>query len=46
MSDFSTYEVEVIVKVSVSAYDIEHAIEVAKETLLENKCIREVREVK
>jgi hypothetical protein len=46
MSDFSTYEVEVIVKISVSAYDKEHALEVARDILLEDKCIREVREVK
>lgn len=45
MSDFNTYEVEVIVKVRVSAYDLEHAAEVAAEVLLEDKAIVSVREL-
>jgi len=45
MSDFQTYEVEVIVKVRVSAYDREHALFIAKELLLEDKTIVSVREV-
>jgi hypothetical protein len=45
MSDFNTYEVEVIVKVRVSAYDEENAIEVAKELLLADNTIVSVKEL-
>jgi hypothetical protein len=34
MSDFNTYDVEVTVSMKVSAYDKEHALEVAREILL------------
>ena len=34
MSDFQTYEVEVTVTMQVSAYDIDHALEVAREILI------------
>jgi hypothetical protein len=42
MSDFNTFEVEVIVKVRVSAYDLEQAYFVAEEVLKEDKTIVEV----
>lgn len=43
MSDFNTFEVEVIVKIRVSAYDLEHAYEVAQEVLKEDKSVISVR---
>jgi hypothetical protein len=45
MSDFSTYEAEVIVTMRVSAYDKENAIEVAKELLLADNTIVSVSEI-
>ena len=42
MSDFNTFEVEVMVKVRVSAYDLENAYFVAEELLKEDKTIAEV----
>lgn len=46
MSDFNIYEVEVIVKIRVSAYDLEHAVEVAKELLLADNTIISVKGIK
>lgn len=42
MSDFNTFEVEVMVKIRVSAYDLENAYFVAEELLKEDKTIAEV----
>lgn len=46
MSDFSTHEVNVKVKMRVSAYDKEHAVEVARELLLKEVGVLFVGEYK